>query len=75
MTFMFDVGAKVGFYDRRTKETQYTVVQRLPGEDNASEPRYKIKAVAEGFERVVVENELNSVFEDSQTRSKIKSKK
>jgi len=55
MAFKFKVGAKVGFLDRRSKETRYTVVQCMPGEDSASEPRYKIKAEGEGFERVVVE--------------------
>ena len=75
MPFKFKVGEKVGFHDRRSKETNYRVVQCLPGEDNASEPRYKIKAEREGFERVVVENDLNPVFEDSQTRSNISKNK
>jgi hypothetical protein len=75
MAFKFEVGETVGYQDPRSKETVFTVIERRPGEDNAAEPRYKIKATGEGFERVVAECDLNSVFADSQTRSKIAKKK
>lgn len=71
MAFKFEVGAKVGFQDRRTEETHYIIIQRMPGEDSVDEPRYKIKAEREGLERVAAESELNSVFEDSQTRKEV----
>lgn len=41
----------------------------MPGEDGQSTPRYKIKAVGEGYERVVGESDLNPDFEDRQRRT------
>ena len=67
MAFKFEVGAVVTFKDPRSLETKFTIVQRLPGEDNESEPRYKIKAATVGFERVVAESALNPSFVDSHT--------
>ena len=64
MSFKFEAGQAVTFKDPRSRETQFTIVQRMPNEDNASEPRYKIKADGEGFERVVYESDLNSRFVD-----------
>jgi hypothetical protein len=64
MSFKFIAGDAVTFKDPRSRESQFTIVQRMPGEDNASEPRYKIKADGEGFERVVHESDLNSRFVD-----------
>jgi len=56
MIYKYDAGDSVTVKDPRSLETQFTVVQRMPGEYNASEPRYKIKSEAEGFERVVAES-------------------
>jgi hypothetical protein len=75
MAFKFEVGQVVTFQDPRSLEAKFTIVQRMPGEDNASEPRYKIKAETEGFERVVVESALNSRFVDSQTWKLVPKKK
>ena len=75
MSFKFEAGEVVTFKDPRSLETQFTIIQRMPGEDSASEPRYKIKAAAEGFERVVVESALNSRFVDSQTWKLLAKKK
>jgi hypothetical protein len=47
----------------------------MPGEYNASEPRYKIKSAAEGYERVVAESALNSRFVDTQAWKLIPKKK
>jgi hypothetical protein len=69
MTFKFAVGETVAFQTLRSKETVFTIVQRMPGEDGHSEPRYKIKAVGEGYERVVTESELNTQFEDREPRA------
>ena len=65
MAFKFEVGAVVTFKDPRSLETEFTIIQRMPGEYNASEPRYKIKSEAEGFERVVAESALDSRFVDT----------
>ena len=67
MAYKFAAGEVVTCKDPRSLDTKFTIVQRLPGEDNASEPRYKIKAETQGFERVVAESALNSAFADSQT--------
>jgi hypothetical protein len=75
MAFKFKVGETVGYQDPRSKETVFTVIERRPGEDNVPEPRYKIKAIGEGFERIVTECDLNSGFADRQTRSKIAKQK
>jgi hypothetical protein len=75
MAFKFKVGETVGYQDPRSKETVFTVIERRPGEDNASERRYKIKATGEGFERVVVECDLNSVYAESQNRNMISKKR
>jgi hypothetical protein len=74
MPFKFKVGETVGYQDPRSKETVFKVIERRPGEDNAPEPRYKVKAIGEGFERVVAECDLNSAFADSQTRSNVSKK-
>ena len=65
MSFKFVAGDAVTFKDPRSRESQFTIVQRMPGEDNASEPHYKIKADGEGFERVVAESALDSRFVDA----------
>ena len=65
MSFKFEAGEVVTFKDPRSLETQFTIIQRMPGEYNASEPRYKIKSEAEGFERVVAESALDSRFVDT----------
>ena len=65
MAFKFEVGAPVTCKDPRSLGTNFTIVQRLPGEYNASEPRYKIKSASEGFERVVAESALDSRFVDT----------
>ena len=65
MDYKYDAGDVVSFKDPRSLETSFTVVQRMPGEYNASEPRYKIKSASEGFERVVPENALASRFVDA----------
>ena len=75
MAFKFEVGAPVTCKDPRSLDTKFTIVQRLPGEDNDSEPRYKIKAATEGFERVVAESALNSAYSDSQTWKLVPKKK
>lgn len=58
MTDKYQAGEAVTFKDPRALGTDFIVVQRMPGEDNASEARYKIKSAAEGFERVVAESVL-----------------
>ena len=65
MSFKFEAGEVVTFKDPGSLETQFTIIQRMPGEYNASEPRYKIKSEAEGFERVVAESALDSRFVDT----------
>jgi hypothetical protein len=68
MAFKFAVGTTVSHKAMASKETVFTIVQQMPSEDRQSEPRYKIKAVGEGYERVVGESELNTQFEDRQPR-------
>lgn len=75
MIYKYDAGEAVTYKDPRSLETQFTVVQRMPGEYNASEPRYKIKSAAEGFERVVAESALNSRFVDTQAWKLLATKK
>jgi hypothetical protein len=75
MIYKYDAGEAVIFKDPRSLGTQFTVVQRMPGEYEASEPRYKIKSTAEGFERVVAESALNSRFVDAQAWKLIAKKK
>jgi hypothetical protein len=65
MDYKYDAGDVVSFNDPRSLETNFMVVQRMPGEYNASEPRYKVKSSNEGFERVVAESALTSRFVDS----------
>lgn len=74
MAFKFAVGETVSFDTMASKETVFVIVRQMPGEDGQNEQRYKIKAVKEGYERVVAESELNSKFEDSQTRRMVASK-
>jgi hypothetical protein len=65
MVYKYDAGQEVTFKDPRSLGTGFTVVQRMPGEYNASEPRYKIKSSSEGFERVVAESVLDTRFVDT----------
>jgi hypothetical protein len=65
MDYKYDAGDVVSFNDPRSLETKFTVIQRMPGEYNASEPRYKVKSLDEGFERVVPESALTSRFVDA----------
>lgn len=66
MIYKYDAGEAVNYKDPRSLETEFTVVQRMPAEYNASEPRYKIKSAAEGYERVVAQSALDSRFVDTQ---------
>lgn len=65
MIYKYEAGEPVTFKDPRSLGTAFTIVQRMPGEYNASEARYKIKSAAEGFERVVVESALDAGFVDA----------
>jgi hypothetical protein len=65
MAHKYGVGTKVGYRDPRSLETVFQVVKLLPSEDSADEPRYRIKAAAETFERVAAEGELNPGFQHS----------
>jgi hypothetical protein len=69
MAFKFEVGETVAYQSSGSNETEFKIVMQMPGEDRQSEPRYKIKAVGEGYERVVPESSLNSQFEDRQPRA------
>lgn len=74
MALKFAVGDTVAYRSMASKEMVFKIVQQMPGEDGQSEPRYKIKAVGEGYERVVSESDLNSQFEDRQSSGTSKKK-
>ena len=65
MIYKYQAGEAVTFKDPRSLGTDFTIVQRMPGEYNASEARYKIKNASEGFERVVSESALDIRFVDA----------
>lgn len=58
MAHKYQAGEAVTFRDPRSLGNDFIVVQRMPGEDNASEARYKIKSTSESFERIVAESAL-----------------
>jgi hypothetical protein len=66
MAHKYAVGDGVGYHNSRSLESIFKVMRLLPTEDHAGEPRYKIKADGETFERVVAESELELVFRKSE---------
>ena len=65
MIYKYQAGAAVTFKDPRSLGTGFTIVQRMPGEYNASEAQYKIKSASEVFERVLAASALDARLVDA----------
>jgi hypothetical protein len=58
MTFKFSLGQAVEYKPLGQSVGLFKVVRHLPHEDHAVAPKYLIKSLREGFERVVDEFDL-----------------
>ena len=59
MSFKFEVGEVVSFAAQGERKSTYTVVRQMPDQPGVAEPTYRIKSVADAFERNVKESELS----------------
>ena len=58
MAFKFAIGEAVEYKPTQQQAGLFKVVRHLPQEDGASDRRYRIKSLKEGFERTVSEFDL-----------------
>ena len=59
MAFKFSIGQAVEYKPMGHPAGQFEVVRHMPKEDNAPDPKYRIKSLKEGFERTVNEADLS----------------
>lgn len=59
MSFKYDVGQAVEYKPIGGNIGLFTVVRRMPEEHGAFDRKYRIKSTREGFERNVLECDLN----------------
>jgi hypothetical protein len=58
MAFKFSIGQAVEYKPKGQSIGLFKVVRHMPEEDHAMAPKYLIKSLREGFERIVHEFEL-----------------
>ena len=58
MAFKFSIGQAVEYKPRGQVAGLFEVIRHMPEEDGASDRKYRIKSLQEGFERTVHEFEL-----------------
>ena len=58
MAFKFSIGQAVEYKPMGRTAGLFSVIRHMPEEDGASDRKYRIKSLQEGFERTVHEFEL-----------------
>jgi hypothetical protein len=58
MSFKFSLGQAVEYKPMGRRAGLFSVIRHMPEEDGASDRKYRIKSLQEGFERTVYEFEL-----------------
>ena len=58
MAFKYSIGQAVEYTPAQQQPGLFKVVRHLPEEDGASDRKYRIKSLREGFERTVSEYDL-----------------
>ena len=59
MAFKFSVDQAVEYTPRGQPAGLFKVIRHMPQEDNASDRKYAVKSLREGFERIVNEVDLS----------------
>ena len=58
MAFKYSIGQAVEYTPKRESAGLFEVIRHMPEEDGASDRKYRIKSLKEGFERTVSEFDL-----------------
>ena len=58
MAFKYSIGQAVEYTPQRQSAGLFEVIRHMPEEDGASDRKYRIKSLKEGFERTVSEFDL-----------------